>query len=48
MPKQCEVAGPGCTGQGRRREDPYQAEIHDRHVMIVVCDHCHQELLNDI
>lgn len=49
MPKRCEVAGPGCTGQGRRREDPYEADVKNNPgQMIVVCDHCYRELCNDI
>jgi hypothetical protein len=46
--RECEIQYRGCTGVGTLREDPFLAEVHDEHVDIWVCDHCLQELADDI
>lgn len=46
---ECEMEYRGCTKDGRRREDPYEADVNNNPgVMIVICDNCYRELCDDI
>lgn len=45
---ECEAQYPGCEGMGVAQEDPYQADVFNEIVLMVLCDNCAAERAADI